>query len=230
MRVAAEARPFWGVGVSIESSAKAADAGATWGLVSHAVGLARDIPASAIGLLPFADANAAALAQTPKTADPRILPVAAVFANDKFRTSASLLGELAGLGYEAAQNFPSVGLPEGRVRAFLNEAEMVYEREAEFIAEAAAAGFFAMGVFFTAGQAVMMAEAGADMLVFHPGLNADGEHREWNHSSRVRFMEAEEQARAVNPDLIIVRSSFNLDDWPPGAADSGIGVQYDGWM
>ncbi|MDR1612600.1 MAG: phosphoenolpyruvate hydrolase family protein [Planctomycetota bacterium] len=221
---------FWGIGVSAESSLKAAEAGAAWGLINHAVGMTRDIPSSAIGLLPFADANGAVLAENPAAVDPRLLPVAAVFANDQFRTRPSLLSELSVRGYRAVENFPSVGLPEGRFRDMLCEAHMVYGNEIEFIADAVAAGFFAIGLFFTPEQAALMAKAGADMLVFHPGLNADGEHREWNQSSKTRFLEAEGQARGVNPDIVMARSSFDADGGPPRTAEPGVGVQYDGWM
>lgn len=222
---------FWGIGVSASTAVEAAKAGAAWGLVTHTAGLSRDIPSSAVGLLPFADANGAVLATDPAGIDPALTAVAAVFANDQFRTMPSLLGELAAKGYGAVQNYPSVGLPEGRFRDMLTEAHMVFEREVEFIAEAAAAGFFSMGMFFTAEQAVSLAKAGADMLVFHPGLNADGEHREWNHSSRARFLEAAEQARAAKPDILLARSGFSVDDKPPAvASEPGVGVQYDGWM
>ncbi len=219
--------PFWGiVGLAADLPA-AADAGASWLLISHTALFFQDLPASVIGLLPYADANLVVM-DNPPPRDAALPVFAAAFASDQFHTLGQLLQELRQAGFSAIQNFPSVLHAEGKYKAFLDAADMGYTREVELIRQAAAAGFFTSALIGSEEQAQEMLYAGADQLVFHPGLNADGEHRDWNASTRQRFEKIAVEARKIRPKILLVRSGCLPNDWPPAAPEAGVAVQYDG--
>ncbi len=124
------------------------------------------------------------------------------------------------------QNFPSVGLAEGKFEAFLREAGMDYGRELELAKTARAMDFLVSAVVFTPEQADAMAAAGADMIVFHPGIDADGECRGRAPDAPVRFAEVAAAARKRAPGVIPARMAFGRDG---AAVPDGLphGVQYD---
>lgn len=221
-------KQFWGVGVADAVQVDAAlRAGASWVLVNHAGGLDPAVPASAIGLLPYADANSEVLAMGNLAVGVKIPAFAGVFASDQFRIMRQLLKDIKSAGFDAVQNFPSVGLAEGRLNAFLTDAAMGYQLEVELVRQAREQGFFASAVVFNAEQALAMVKAGADMLVFHPGLNADGEYREWNASARQRYAEVAAAVPLERADIVMARMAFEFEDGAAADADGGLGVQYD---
>lgn len=215
---------FWGVAVSRPGDvAGAAAAGAAWVVVSHAGVVDPNVPASVMGLLPYANANAETLRRAALIGEAAIPALAGVYAADQFNTVDHLLTEVRAAGYRAVQNFPSVGLAEGRFRAFHQEASMGYEREVELLKKAADLGMFVSAVVFSADHAKAMSAAGADMLVFHPGLDADGEYRTLSPSTRRRFAEIAEIAAKRRGGIMLARLAFDgeVDDWRLS------GVQYD---
>lgn len=223
-----EGKPFWGVGVSKPNDfRKAVDAGAAWLVASHAGGLDPNVPASAIGLLPYADANSDALELAGLTESSTVPVVAGIFASDQFRIMGKFLEDVKTAGFGAVQNFPSVGIAEGRFKAFLFEAGMGYNLEIELIRMAAAMDFFTSAVVFTREQAEEMLKAGADMLLFHPGLTADGEFRHWNNAARQRFAEILDAIPAGGKGIVLARVAFEPEDNQAEGAECEVGVQYD---
>ena len=219
--------PFWGVGADATSAIRARHAGASWIVANHTAAFSLDIPATVLGLLPYADANGEVLAMA--QAMPDDVPVmAGVFANDQFRTLGGFLRELRRAGYAAVQNFPTTGLADGKLKALLDQAGMGYFHEIELVRQASREDFFTSALVFSPEQAEAMAAAGADMLIFHPGLNADGEHREWNATAKNRFLDAAEAARNASPGILVARSGHREEPWPPRDDGTGIGVQFDG--
>jgi predicted TIM-barrel enzyme len=225
---ASSGQPFWGCIVSGKGDvARAGRQGASWVTVSHAGALDRKMPASAIGLLPYADANAEVLARR-FLADGAGLPVfAGVFASDQFSTLETLLSALRRAGFAGVQNFPSVGLAEGTFDAFLRETGMDYEREIEMAKIARGMDFFVSALVFTPGQAEAMAAAGADMLVFHPGVNADGEYRGRTAGTLARFADIAAAARKCSPGILLARMAFEREDFPVASDEVPHGIQYD---
>ncbi len=219
----------WGIGVSFAGDVDLArNQGAAWVLANHAGLIDSESPSSAIGLLPYADANGAVLSMSAMLDETADIPViAAVFASDQFRLCERHLAVLAAAGFSAVQNFPTVGLAEGRFKSLLSEAEMGYEREVDMIRVAGKMGLFCSAIVFSREQAEMMLDAGADMLVMHPGYHADGEYREWNATTRKRLSEIAELASSRYKDVILARTAFEQY----GSLDSGIGIslgiQYD---
>jgi predicted TIM-barrel enzyme len=125
-------------------------------------------------LLPLGDANALSLAGAKEA-----LPLAAgtpllagVCATDPLRLMDKFLQEMKAAGVAGVQNAPSVGLIDGVIRSNLEEAKLGYAKEIEMIREAARLDLVTSAFVFSADDARTMAEAGADLVVIHPGLGA----------------------------------------------------------
>ena len=123
-------------------------------------------------LLPLGDANALSL----ESARERIsragaTPVlAGVCATDPLRLMDKFLEEMKAAGVAGIQNVPSVGLIDGGFRTNLEEAKMGYRREVEMIGLAGALDLVTAAFVFSPEDARVMAGAGADLVVIHPGL------------------------------------------------------------
>ena len=131
---------------------------------------------STAGLMPYGNAN-----QIVKEMAFEILPVvkhtpvlAGVCATDPFMMPRLFLEELARLGYAGIQNFPTVGLIEGELRATLEETGMGYDKEVECVALAREMDLLTTPYAFNPAEATAMAKAGADIVVAHMGCTSGG--------------------------------------------------------
>lgn len=229
---AQENTPLWGIGLSAETMGKAVSLGASWGVVSHTcqftdAQFTTAVPASIIGLMPYTDANRYVLEQEVSVAGAAIPVFAGIFASDQFRTHASILRDLRRAGYDCVQNYPSVGILSPPFASLLDQLGMGYAHEVEFIRLAVQRDFYASALVFDSDQAVEMAKAGAHMIVFHPGVNSDGDYREWNQSIRKKLSAVREAAHAINPGIMVSCMCFSPGERNVQAVEPGIGVQYD---
>jgi predicted TIM-barrel enzyme len=110
-----------------------------------------------------------------------ILPVvehtpvlAGVCATDPFMMPRLFLKELAELGYAGIQNFPTVGLIEGDLRATLEETGMGYDKEVECVALAREMDLLTTPYAFNPTESEAMAKPGADIVVAHMGCTSGG--------------------------------------------------------
>jgi len=105
----------------------------------------------------------------------RNVPVlAGVNATDPFCKMEVFLPELAAMGFSGIQNFPTVGIIDGRFGQELAETGMSYELEVEAVALANRLDLFTTPYVFSAANAASMAKAGADIIVAHFGLTTGG--------------------------------------------------------
>ena len=131
---------------------------------------------SLAGLLPYGNAN-----QIVKDLAPEVLtavrhtPVlAGVCGTDPFLIRDLFLRELKALGFAGVQNFPTVGLIDGTFRANLEETGMGFGLEIDMIAAAHELDLLTTPYAFDPGQARLLTEAGADVVVAHMGLTTSG--------------------------------------------------------
>lgn len=131
---------------------------------------------SLAGLMPYGDANAIVVEMARE-----VLPIAkdtpifaGVCGTDPFRDMKYFIRDLKHMGFSGVQNFPTVGLIDGKFRANLEETGMGYNLEIEMIREAHKQGLFTTPYVFNMDDAEKMAEAGADVLVAHMGLTTKG--------------------------------------------------------
>jgi len=78
------------------------------------------------------------------------------------------------MGFDGVQNFPTVGLFEGMLRAGLEETGMGYGLEVDMVHQAHELELLTCPYIFNEDDARAMAEAGADVLVPHMGLTTSG--------------------------------------------------------
>jgi predicted TIM-barrel enzyme len=108
------------------------------------------------------------------TAVSRTPVLAGVCATDPFMIRDLFLRELKGMGLAGIQNFPTVGLIDGTLRINLEETGMGFAHEIDCIAAAHELDLLTTPYAFDPGQARLMAEAGADIVVAHMGLTTKG--------------------------------------------------------
>ncbi len=100
--------------------------------------------------------------------------LAGVNGTDPFCIFDQFLDELKAMGFSGIQNFPTVGLIDGVLRANLEETGLSYGLEVDLIKLARAKDMLTTPYVFNAAEAKAMAEAGADIIVCHLGLTTGG--------------------------------------------------------
>ena len=162
------------------------------------------------GLLAYGDANQVVVEMSRE-----VLPIvrntpvlAGVNGTDPFRIMEYFLDDLKRMGFTGVQNFPTVGLFDGNFRQNLEETGMGYDLEVDMIRLAAERDLLTTPYVFTTDEAVVMTEAGADIIVAHMGLTTAGTIGATTaltlEQSAERVQQIRDAATAVNPDVIVI--------------------------
>ncbi|MGA2816671.1 MAG: phosphoenolpyruvate hydrolase family protein [Xanthobacteraceae bacterium] len=207
----AQGQPIIGAGAGTGISAKGEEEGGADLIVIYNSGRYRMAGRGSLaGMMPYGDANGVVVEMARE-----VLPVVArtpvlagVCGTDPFRQMDVFLDEVSRLGFSGVQNFPTVGLIDGRFRAGLEETGMGYGREVEMIAKAHARDLLTTPYVFDPSEAAAMARAGADILVCHFGLTVGGSIGATT-ATRLEDCPAltdamAEAALAVNPEALIL--------------------------
>jgi predicted TIM-barrel enzyme len=144
-----------------------------------------------------------------------VLPIAKntpVFAGvrgtDPFRDMEYFIRDIKNAGFSGVQNFPTVGLIDGKYRANLEETGMGYDLEINMIAEAHRQGLFTSPYVFNTEDAENMTRAGADVLVAHMGLTTKGSigaTTALTLDDCVKItQDIHDAAVAINPDILVI--------------------------
>src|SRR6201996_363498 len=167
-----------GAGAGAGISAKCAEAGGADLIIIYNSGRFRMAGhGSLAGLLAYGDANAIVKEMGEREVLPvvRNVPViAGVMGTDPMRRMEHLLAELDTLGFSGINNFPTVGLIDGRFRMELERTAMGFGKEVDMIRAAHERGFFTCVYVFNPDEAAAMAEVGADAIIAHVGLTVGG--------------------------------------------------------
>jgi predicted TIM-barrel enzyme len=169
--------PIIGGGAGTGLSAKCEEAGGIDLIVIYNSGRYRMAGRGSLaGLMAYGNANDIVLDMARE-----VLPVvkrtpvlAGVNGTDPFMLTDDFLRRLIELGFSGVQNFPTVGLFDGTIRAQLEETGMGYGLEVEMIRAAHERDLLTTPYVFSEQNAVDMAKAGADIVVCHLGLTAGG--------------------------------------------------------
>jgi len=170
-------RPLIGGGAGTGISAKCEEAGGIDLIVIYNSGRFRMAGRGSLaGLMPYGNANAIVkeMAYEVLTAVKHTPVLAGVCATDPFMIRDRFLRELKELGFAGIQNFPTVGLIDGVLRINLEETGMGFAHEIDCIAAAHELDLLTTPYAFDPGQARLLAEAGADIVVAHMGLTTQG--------------------------------------------------------
>jgi len=204
-------QPIIGGGAGTGLSAKCEEAGGIDLIVIYNSGRYRMAGRGSLaGLLAYGNAN-----EIVREMAREVLPVvkrtpvlAGVNGTDPFCLFDPFLDDLKRLGFSGVQNFPTVGLIDGVLRANLEETGMSYALEVELIALARAKDMLTTPYVFCAADAEAMAKAGADVIVCHLGLTTGGAIGAQTgcklEECPALVDEWAEAALAVNPDAIIL--------------------------
>jgi predicted TIM-barrel enzyme len=198
-----------GAGAGTGLSAKCAEAGGADLIIIYNSGRYRMAGRGSLaGCMPYGDANAIVMEMAGE-----VLPIvketpvlAGVCGTDPFRLMPVFLEEVKRVGFSGVQNFPTVGLCDGKFRQNLEETGMGFGLEVDMIRAAHAAGLLTCPYVFDPDQARAMAEAGADVVVAHMGLTtkgAIGATTALTLEASAELVQAiRDAATAVKPDII----------------------------
>jgi predicted TIM-barrel enzyme len=203
--------PIVGGGAGTGLSAKCEEAGGIDLIVIYNSGRYRMAGRGSLaGLMAYGNANEIVLDMARE-----VLPVvkhtpvlAGVNGTDPFLLVDSFLKKLIELGFSGIQNFPTVGLFDGTIRAQLEETGMGYDLEVEVIQQARELDLLTTPYVFSEENARDMAEAGADIIVCHLGLTtggAIGAKTSLQLKDCVPLVDAwAKAARSVNPEVLVL--------------------------
>ena len=203
--------PIVGGGAGTGLSAKCEEAGGIDLIVIYNSGRYRMAGRGSLaGLLAYGNANEIVLDMARE-----VLPVvkhtpvlAGVNGTDPFLLVDSFLKRLCELGFSGIQNFPTVGLFDGTIRAQLEETGMGYGLEVDVIKAARGLDLLTTPYVFSEQNARDMAKAGADIVVCHLGLTAGGAigaRTALGLDQCIPLVNAWAQAaRSVNPDILVL--------------------------
>jgi len=203
--------PIVGGGAGTGLSAKCEEAGGIDLIVIYNSGRYRMAGRGSLaGLMAYGNANEIVLDMARE-----VLPVvkhtpvlAGVNGTDPFLLVDSFLKKLCELGFSGIQNFPTVGLFDGTIRAQLEETGMGYGLEVELVKAAREMDLLTTPYIFSEQNARDMAQAGADIVVCHLGLTsggAIGARTALRLDQCVPLVDAwAKAARGVNSDVLVL--------------------------
>ena len=217
-------QPIIGGGAGTGLSAKCEEAGGIDLIVIYNSGRYRMAGRGSLaGVLAYGNAN-----EIVRDMAREVLPVvkhtpvlAGVNGTDPFCLFDPFLDDLKRLGFSGVQNFPTVGLIDGIMRANLEETGMGYALEVEMIALARAKDMLTTPYVFSEKEATAMAIAGADIIVCHLGLTTGGAIgartalKLKDCPARIDAWAA--AALSVNPDILVLAHGGPIAD--PADAD-----------
>ena len=216
---AAAGIPIIGGGAGTGISAKCEEAGGIDLIVIYNTGRYRMAGRVSItGLFAYGDANAIVMEMAGE-----VLPVvrhtpvlAGVNATDPFRLMPLFLKQVKEVGFSGVQNFPTVGLFDGVMRANMEATGLGYDKEVEMIRLAHEMDLLTTPYCFTEEEAQAMVQAGADLIVAHVGLTTGGTigaavaaNMEQAIDTTLRIAEA---ARKIRKDILVICHGGPFDE------------------
>src|SRR5215510_583419 len=203
--------PIVGGGAGTGLSAKCEEAGGIDLIIIYNSGRYRMAGrGSAAGLLAYGNAN-----EIVKEMAREVLPVvkktpvlAGVCGTDPFMLARHFLLELKELGFAGIQNFPTVGLFDGKLRQNLEETGISYRQEVEVVALARELDLLTTPYVFDEQETRAMTEAGADILVAHMGCTTGGTIGVSTATPLdecvTRIRRIVDVARSIRPDVLVL--------------------------
>ena len=208
----AQGQPVIGGGAGTGLSANCAQAAGLDLIVIYNSGRYRMAGRSSMaGLMPYGDANQIVMDMGQEiipVVDDNFPVVAGVCGTDPFRSMPRFLRSIRDAGFSGVQNYPTVCLFDGMIRANLEETGLGFDREVDMIAHAHALDLMTMTYVHSEDEARAMCNAGADIIVAHAGLTTNGmigAKTAWSIDEAISFV-ARIQATAadVREDVLVL--------------------------
>ncbi|MFO1444807.1 phosphoenolpyruvate hydrolase family protein [Bacillus sp. Bva_UNVM-123] len=199
-----------GVAAGSGMTGKYAEQGGADFILALSSGRYRQMGVSSLaGFLAFGNSNKLVLEFASKELVPAIHKIPVFFgicATDPTIHLAQFIDLIKAKGFAGINNFPSVGLIDGRFREALEEQGLTFEKEVEAIRIANEKGLFTVAFVFNVSQALEMIEAGADVICVHLGLTEGGKlgakKIQSLQSAKKKAINIFKQCNQINPNII----------------------------
>jgi len=207
----ASGKPIVGGGAGTGISAKCEEAGGVDLIVIYNSGRYRMAGRGSLsGLMAYGNANEVVvdMAREVLTAVDYTPVLAGVNGTDPFMLRDPFLRKLKDMGFAGIQNFPTVGLFDGKMRVNLEETGMGYSLEVDLIRAARDLDLLTTPYVFNVEESKRMAEAGADIIVAHMGLTTGGSigaETAMTLDDAVREVQAiADAAKSIRDDVLVI--------------------------
>jgi predicted TIM-barrel enzyme len=207
----ASGKPIVGGGAGTGISAKCEEAGGVDLIVIYNSGRYRMAGRGSLsGLMAYGNANEVVvdMAREVLTAVTHTPVLAGVNGTDPFMLRDPFLRQLKDMGFAGIQNFPTVGLFDGKMRVNLEETGMGYVLEVDLIRAARDLDLLTTPYVFNVEESKRMAEAGADIIVAHMGLTTGGSigaETAMTLDDAVREVQAiADAAKSIRDDVLVI--------------------------
>ena len=204
-------QPIIGGGAGTGISAKCEEAGGIDLIVIYNSGRYRMAGRGSLsGLMAYGNANeiVVEMAHEVLTAVEHTPVLAGVNGTDPFMLRDFFLRQLKEMGFAGIQNFPTVGLFDGKMRTNLEETGMSYALEVDLVAAARDLDMLTTPYVVNPDEAERMTRAGADIVVAHMGLTTKGTigaETSMTLEDAAREVTAiTEAAKAVRDDVLVI--------------------------
>ena len=207
----ASGKPVVGGGAGTGISAKCEEAGGVDLIVIYNSGRYRMAGRGSLsGLMAYGNANEVVvdMAREVLTAVDHTPVLAGVNGTDPFMLRDPFLRRLKDMGFAGIQNFPTVGLFDGKMRVNLEETGMGYQLEVDLVRVARDLDLLTTPYVFNVEETERMVEAGADVIVAHMGLTTGGSigaDTAMTLDDAVREVQAiADAAKSVREDVLVI--------------------------
>lgn len=207
----AEGRPIVGGGAGTGISAKCEEAGGIDLIVIYNSGRYRMAGRGSLsGLLAYGNANeiVVEMAHEVLTAVKHTPVLAGVNGTDPFMLRDYFLRQLKDMGFAGIQNFPTVGLFDGKMRVNLEETGMGYGLEVDLVKAAHDLELLTTPYVFDKKESEQMTRAGADIIVAHMGLTTSGtigaETAMSLEDAAERVQNIADAAKSIRDDVMVI--------------------------
>ena len=207
----ASGKPVVGGGAGTGISAKCEEAGGVDLIVIYNSGRYRMAGRGSLsGLMAYGNANEVVvdMAREVLTAVDHTPVLAGVNGTDPFMLRDPFLRRIKDMGFAGIQNFPTVGLFDGKMRVNLEETGMGYQLEVDLVRAARDLDLLTTPYVFNADETERMVEAGADVIVAHMGLTTGGSigaDTAMTLDDAVREVQAiADAAKSVREDVLVI--------------------------
>jgi len=203
-------RHIIGVAAGSGLTAKYAEEGGADLILALSSGLFRQKGLSSLAAyLPFVNSNDKVMEFGLKELLPRINKIPVIFgvmATDPSIHLEKFIQQVKEKGFAGINNYPTVGLIDGKYREALEEQGISYKQEVESISIANKFGLLTVAFVFNKEQAIQMVDAGADVVCVHLGLTTGGKlgskHIQSLQSAKILAQEIFDVVTERNPDII----------------------------
>jgi len=207
----ASGKPVVGGGAGTGISAKCEEAGGVDLIVIYNSGRYRMAGRGSLsGLMAYGNANEVVvdMAREVLTAVDHTPVLAGVNGTDPFMLRDPFLRRIKDMGFAGIQNFPTVGLFDGKMRVNLEETGMGYQLEVDLVRAARDLDLLTTPYVFNVEETERMVEAGADVIVAHMGLTTGGSigaDTAMTLDDAVREVQAiADAAKSVREDVLVI--------------------------